>query len=305
MQPFANRTPASDPATLPRQQRQWGGISAEVIAIDGGRTQVPAMSDYRLGLHLGAAVNADCRCDGQRLRHVQADGDMVFVPPGLPGSWQDDSACRILRIRLSPAVMRAAADDLGFAGAIGDLQPRLHFRDPALEQVARALLALLAEPVAQDTSRDGTSTRVIAAETGDSRYAGLLGGALALRLLQASSSRLPGSVPVGLSIRQRRRLDDFIEAHLDQPLPLAELAALLQISVSHLTALFRRSHGISLHQYILQRRLAQARHLLQDSDMPISEVALATGFAHQSHLANLLRRHYAVTPRQLRRGDRS
>jgi AraC family transcriptional regulator len=75
------------------------------------------------------------------------------------------------------------------------------------------------------------------------------------------------------------------------------------MSVSHLTALFRRSHGISLHQFILQRRLARARVLLQNSEMPISEIALVTGFAHQSHLASMMRRHLAITPRQLRRSS--
>jgi AraC family transcriptional regulator len=284
-----------------RRRRQWGAVSAEIIDIAGGRTLVPAMADFRLGLHLGRAVKADCRCDGQKLRHIQADGDMVFVPPGLPGSWQDDAACRILRIRLSPDIMRAAAGDLGLDAAAIDLPPRLHFRDPALEQVGRAFLALLSAPDPTDAAGEMGFDR--AADALDSRYANLLGGALALRLLQSAGIRLPQRPSGGLSIRQQRRLDDYIEANLDRSLPLADLAALLQMSVSHLTALFRRSHGISLHQFILQRRLARARVLLQNSEMPISEIALVTGFAHQSHLASTMRRHLAISPRQLRRSS--
>jgi AraC family transcriptional regulator len=285
------------------QQGSWGGVTAEIIEIAGGRTLVPAMGDFRLGLHLGSAVTADCRCDGQHLRHVQAEGDMLFVPPGLSGSWQDDAACRLLRIRLDPSLMLAAARDLELDAMAVQLQPRLHFRDPALEQVGRALLALLQEPATGQVSIKMQAGVGLGQSAADARYAGLLGSALALRLLQSSGIRLPRQSIGGLSHQQQRRLIDYIEAHLDQSLPLTKLARFLELSVSHLTAQFRRTHGMSLHQFILERRLARACLLLQNSAMPISEVALATGFAHQSHLASVLRRHLATTPRQLRHGN--
>lgn len=293
----------SDADGLTTLRGTWEGVSAEVIDAPGGKVFVPAMPDFRIGLHLGRPVHADCRCDGQRRRHVQADGDLLFVPAGLQGSWQDDAACRILRVRLSPETIQAAASQLELDPTGLDLTPRLHFRDPAVEHLGRAFFALLQQPVAETTARFITGDGLD--RLAEARYAETLGTALALRLLQTSGANLP-KLPVrerGLSPRQQRRLTDYVEANLDRPLPLTELAAVLQISVSHLTALFRQSHGISPHQYILQRRLAQAHILLKTSDMPISEIALATGFTHQSHLASVLRRYMATTPRQLRRAS--
>jgi AraC family transcriptional regulator len=52
---------------------------------------------------------------------------------------------------------------------------------------------------------------------------------------------------------------------------------------------------------VLQRRLARARELLIATDMPVVEIALATGFSSQSHLASAFRRLTGVTPGEYRR----
>ena len=283
--------------------RTWPGLSAEIIAVTPGRHDVPAMAEFRLGLHLGPAVTAECRCDGQHLRHRQAADDLLFVPPGLPGSWQDDGACRFLRVTLAPALMAATADDLGLDPSRVTLPPRLHFRDAAIVHAARALLNLLPATTSPDIAGDVAAGDIARLAAAEARYVQEVGALLALRLWQSSGIALP-PIPTterGLSPRQQQHLHDHIEAHLDQALPLGDLARLLGISVSHLTALFRRSHGVSPHQYILHRRLERAVALLRGGEMPISEVALATGFAHQSHLASHLRRRHAISPRQLRR----
>ena len=54
-----------------------------------------------------------------------------------------------------------------------------------------------------------------------------------------------------------------------------------------------------LHQYVIIRRVERARELLQSSQMPIAEVALEVGFAHQSHLARWTRRLLGVSPKEL------
>jgi AraC family transcriptional regulator len=69
-----------------------------------------------------------------------------------------------------------------------------------------------------------------------------------------------------------------------------------------LKALFRQSMGIPVHQYVLRRRVERATALLRSGNLSISEVALATGFAHQSHLARQMRRLAGITPAAVRRG---
>lgn len=106
-----------------------------------------------------------------------------------------------------------------------------------------------------------------------------------------------------LSPRQARRISEHIEANLDGELSLEAIAAVAGISVTHLTPLFRRSMGRSVHAYVMERRVHRARLLLLDRRMTIAEVALETGFAHQSHLARWMRRMIGLTPGQILRAE--
>jgi AraC family transcriptional regulator len=54
------------------------------------------------------------------------------------------------------------------------------------------------------------------------------------------------------------------------------------------------------HSYLLQRRLARAHQLLQQTKLPVSEIALSTGFSDQSHFAKHFRRLTGMAPGQAR-----
>ena len=79
------------------------GVGVEQRRIAAGLTHyVPASINHRLGIHVGAPVNASCHCDGRHHRRVQSDGDIDIVPAGLDGDWEDDADCTILRLWVSP-----------------------------------------------------------------------------------------------------------------------------------------------------------------------------------------------------------
>jgi len=80
---------------------------------------------------------------------------------------------------------------------------------------------------------------------------------------------------------------------------LDRLAEVAGVSRSYLQRAFKARHGVSLHRYVVQRRVERARELLRAAALPAAEVALLTGFAHQSHMARWMRRLLGVTPRQL------
>jgi AraC family transcriptional regulator len=93
-----------------------------------------------------------------------------------------------------------------------------------------------------------------------------------------------------------RRIVEFVETNLDGSLTLEQLAEVAGMSIPHLTTLFRRTMGQSVHAYVMERRVQRARALLLERKMTIAQVALETGFAHQSHLARWMRRLLGVTP---------
>src|SRR5690606_3920077 len=125
-------------------------------------------------------------------------------------------------------------------------------------------------------------------------YGESLGTALAVHLL----ARYRASAPVrrGLSRPQLQRVREYIEAHIDTDLSLARLAKVAEVGGSHFKTLFKRSTGLPVHEYVIRRRVARARTLLASGELPASEVALAAGFSHQSHMARWMRRVLGVTP---------
>ncbi|EWS61767.1 Virulence regulon transcriptional activator VirF [Methylibium sp. T29-B] len=106
-----------------------------------------------------------------------------------------------------------------------------------------------------------------------------------------------GLMPVAL----RRRVEDFVEANLDQPLSLEALATVAGMGVWSFCKRFRASFHTSPHCYIVDRRLERARRLLIQGTMPLKAVATECGFADQAHLTRSMRARTGSTPAALRR----
>ncbi|KRA76372.1 hypothetical protein ASD89_01240 [Caulobacter sp. Root656] len=108
----------------------------------------------------------------------------------------------------------------------------------------------------------------------------------------------------GFAPFQARRLKTYIEANLDRPLRVDEVAALVRISPSYFSRTFKRTFRQPFSKYVMTLRLERARMLLAHTDRPICEVALACGLADQPHLTRLFHRQYGAPPRAWRRGHR-
>jgi AraC family transcriptional regulator len=69
--------------------------------------------------------------------------------------------------------------------------------------------------------------------------------------------------------------------------------------VPHFKVLFRETLGMPVHRYVVQQRVERAKALLLQGKLSTSQVALETGFAHQSHMAHWMNRLLGVTPREI------
>ncbi len=100
----------------------------------------------------------------------------------------------------------------------------------------------------------------------------------------------------GLSTWQERLAKDVIETFLVEGIGLGELAALCGLRTSQFSHAFKRSTGVAPYQWLLRRRVSRAREQISHGDAPLADIALASGFADQSHLTRSFVRHYGVTP---------
>src|SRR5262249_39853333 len=101
-----------------------------------------------------------------------------------------------------------------------------------------------------------------------------------------------------------QRICEYIESHLDQKIGLEALAAIAGLSIYHFARAFHQSVGSPPHSYLLGRRLERAERMLRETRLPLSEIAVATGFSDQSHLARHFRRRTGVSPRVARWNER-
>lgn len=100
-----------------------------------------------------------------------------------------------------------------------------------------------------------------------------------------------------------RRVADYIEAHLDRPISLPDLAACAGFSQAHFSRLFHTSFGAAPHQFVLRRRMARARELLLQRRHSVLEIALACGFQNAQHFSRTFHRLTGVPPSRFRHDD--
>ena len=100
----------------------------------------------------------------------------------------------------------------------------------------------------------------------------------------------------GLPPRVLRRVREYMETHLDENISLQALAGLAKLSIFHFARAFKQSEGLPPHEYLVRCRVARVRELLTETDLPLAEIALASGFSDQSHCARRFREHVGLTP---------
>lgn len=106
------------------------------------------------------------------------------------------------------------------------------------------------------------------------------------------------SIPTRIGVRHPRlgNVIEIMEAHVEDPVSPATLAARVGMSTRQLERLFRRYLGRSPKRYYMELRLQKARNLLMQTNMSVINVALACGFASPSHFSKCYRAVYDTTP---------
>jgi AraC-like DNA-binding protein len=141
-------------------------------------------------------------------------------------------------------------------------------------------------------------------------FQALHGGELRI-VRQTALDGLLGQLTAHLQWRKRLPLDprlplvaqrarDYLHAHVHDDIGLDDLARVSGVDRFRLSRAFKSAFGIAPHAYLIQLRLAKARHLLARGETP-ADVASALGFADQSHLGRWFQRAYRLTPADYRK----
>jgi AraC family transcriptional regulator len=216
---------------------------------------------------------------------IVKQGDLALIPAGQSTYWRGptDIPLSNLCIYLQPEFVTQIA-------ASSDLNPdRIELMDcfsrydRNLYQIAMMLLAEL---------RSGGIMGELYVES--------LTQVLVIYLLRHYSSLQPTIVDkYRLHPSRLQSAIDYIHAHLDGDLSMAQIAGSVNSSPTYFSSLFKKATGISLHQYVIKQRVERAKLLLETTDLPISNIASKVGFSSQSHLTQHCKRHTGMTPGQI------
>jgi AraC-like DNA-binding protein len=129
-----------------------------------------------------------------------------------------------------------------------------------------------------------------------------------LTLLLVRVSRV--SVDLGADLRLRNEpllaaVFEFIEEHYVEPISLSDIAAAVGLTPGHLTTVVRRKTGRPVQQWITERRMAEARKLLRETDLTVEAIAIRTGHRQPSFFIKQFRRDHSDTPAAWRRRVRA
>ena len=116
-----------------------------------------------------------------------------------------------------------------------------------------------------------------------------------LRSLASAPQARGGLPPAAL-----RRVKEYIDSNLERSIDLAALADTAGLSMFHFARVFKQSEGVTPHGYLLERRVERAQKLLTTTNLSLSEIAHASGFSDQSHLARHFRSRVGVSPSMFR-----
>jgi AraC family transcriptional regulator len=104
----------------------------------------------------------------------------------------------------------------------------------------------------------------------------------------------------GLSRLRLNRVLEYINANLSEKLELGVLAEVADLNLYHFARAFKQSTGESPHQYVLRRRIEQAKEFLRRPEASVIEASARMGFVDQSHFSKVFRRIVGVAPSEYR-----
>ncbi|MBJ7500434.1 MAG: helix-turn-helix transcriptional regulator [Sphingopyxis sp.] len=227
---------------------------------------------------------------GGRLDRMECEFSVGPSGPVLPARgdvWMIPAACRYAALAQGE---RAEFVELSVPTALlsdAPLTARVRHRDDFLFRAAERLFELM--PRADDLARMASHE---------------IGEALERHLCQRYGHRERIADRRALSASDRNRLADAIRGQLDAGHSLAGLAALVGMDERRFTGAFRDAFGLSPWQYVMRARLDEAARRLWHGAEPVTEIALATGFASPSHFATAFARRFGVPPSRYRAAAR-
>lgn len=241
---------------------------------------------HSLGLSPDFPTVTPASIDGERFRDRQWSPNSIgYLPPNLELNAAVLQPSEVTYVRIPDRIFKAAAFESIEPGSV---EPR--WVPGWSEPIAVNLIAALRRA---ETQVDLAQWPLLTDAIGTSL------AVLAMRHLGAKP-KAKEPYPDGLPDCRIRRVTEYVEEHLAQPIRLEELAGVAGMSSFHFARSFRKAMGITPVRYLWKRRLERAKQLLRDTSTQLAIIAYDCGYSSQSHFATMFKRETGSTPLEYR-----
>ena len=263
------------------------GLIVEHQVQPSGECEAPSgLTHHVLAFELGNVPRQVSRIGGREYDGPLLQGEILLIPSEASLFGACETSDEILAFIIEPIFLHQVAlqTNCRYPDQI-ELLNVLKTHDPQIEFIALSV-----------------QREIQQAMWGSRLYLNSLANMLAIHLLRNYTS-YPLKLREydgGLAASKLRQVLEYINAHLEEDIQLADLAAAVDMSQCYFASLFKQSMGIAPWQYVVQQRVERAKVLLRQRNNPISDVALQCGFNSQSHFAQQFRKLTGVTPKRFR-----
>ncbi len=263
----------------------WRGILLEKHFSSKGERRAASIDRHVISLLCTHSARFDYRApSGRWVPFVQARGTLTVTPSGPVPDVQLQTEAVLLHCAFEDHFIQNVVNEM-------DCRPNAPAFCPGLsDSPMQRIIGLLLDELETDAPNGAM-------------YVDSLAHALATRyiLLDSRSSAWSDSQPSALPARILNRVQEKIQANLHTELRLETLAQESGYSRAHFLRMFRVAVGVTPHQYILTLRLHRAQEFLRQKSQNLIDIAALCGFASQSHMTSVFRKHLSVTPAEYRR----
>lgn len=174
-----------------------------------------------------------------------------------------------------------------------------HVKNRMLQKIRDFTNVLDAPAVFGSRELEWLTARLYRESRMNDRVSPLMLEALAFEIIAASSRRAE-------SLRERnippwlKQAQEYLHAHFAENISFSALAETVSAHPVYLAREFRRRFGCTMGDYVRRIRVETACRKIADSNLPLDEIALMTGFYDQSHFTNVFKRFTGTTPAEYR-----
>jgi AraC family transcriptional regulator len=271
------------------RDRGWTNVLAERWSHARGELPSVLPRDTEIAVLLSGATLVDREGAGLKQRTYGRRGTAWLCPSGVREEYIDfkQSLDDCLHIYLpAKPFANLLEHELGVAPARATLRYEVLAHNPFVEQVAFQ--------IARELEHQSSAGALLVEGLGQALSAYLVSHHAEVDV----RARNIAAREKALDERRRKRVLEFIEAHVDQPFTVADLAAVACMSPAHFARCFRQTFDVAPHAYVSARRLALAKDLLVSQRSDLGKIAAAVGFSSVSNFSRAFKGATGLPPRE-------